>query len=167
MADDIEITTAKSQRYAKWQRRKNEMRNWGGGYRKRDGMPNLNAIASFDIDRTAWREHAYRVAMAVQVLTVLFENRKIAIGNSPPHWPYQWGSWKHMTYPMIMRCLNQHINFTRDHHIPMKPPAWLPEAICLFATYEFLNVAEDDLASEEDDANHVAGQCRGPRRSVE
>lgn len=143
--DEFDLRTKRHQRNVKWAKWQHDKRHWGGGLYKPEGH-NYNAIARFDIDRIQWRDHEYRKALAVQVLAALFEKHKIAIGNSPPHWPYRLvgGQYKHATYPMIMRCLNQHLAFTRDHHIPVKPPPWLPEAICLFATYEFMDGAEDD-----------------------
>ena len=133
------------QRNASWTRWQLAKRGWGGGHRKPDG-PNLAAIATFDIDRNLWRDHQYCQAMAVQVLTVLFERDKIAIGNSPPHWPYRLvgGQYKPcLSDRQIMQVLNQHLAFTRDGDVPVKPPRWLPGAVRI-ATSRFMGVVEDD-----------------------
>jgi hypothetical protein len=136
---------AKHERYAKWNKWQRDKRNWGGGLFKPGGA-NPNAIATFDIDRTAWREFEYRRRFARAVVELLFTSGVIAIGNAPPFWLLKkvGNEYRHMSDRMIVRCLNEYVSFTRqDGQIPVKPPSWLVETMRLFASYDIMSEMED------------------------
>jgi hypothetical protein len=154
---DDEYSTAKrratAERNYRWTKWQFEKRHWGGGHRKRDGLLNPCALATFNIDRVRWREHEYQQEIARRIVEVLFYGGVIAIGNSLPHFLYRQmssGEWKmHMSDRMITRTLNLHLAFTRDHCVAVKPPHWLPQAV-RFAAHDLMYV-ESEKDEDDDD----------------
>ena len=85
-----------------------------------DSTTEEEAISAKHQRNAKWR-FAYRQAMAKAVLEVLLANRKFTIESS------------RLSDRIIKRCLNANLNFTRDGHIPCRPPPWLASAVRLEA----------------------------------
>jgi hypothetical protein len=138
-------------RYAKWAKWKNEVPHYGGGHRKREAVwekPSTDRpLAGIDVDKHAWREPAYRTAMAKNILESLFNNRLIGIGFGTPrlYWLSE-GDWKPLSDRWAMRMLSRYLNFTRNGEA-LQPPRWLPEAL-RFTSYDFLDAEDDDSSLE-------------------
>ena len=126
--DPYTVYAEQRQRHFKYQQWRYSQRRWGGGHRKPDGKLNPDAIATFDISRTEWSKTEYRQSLAAEIVKALLAAGKIGIGRLGLY-QFRKGVWKHQSDRMIIQRLNENINFTRDGHIPVKPPRWLPEAM--------------------------------------